>query len=134
MNRTARKPCTHLAGEFFVAAELSRRGFNVALTMGNAKKVDLVIENEGRTLAIQVKALAVRKNVGWPLKPDQHYDKTLVFVLVVLGVPGAPPEYYVVSGAKVEILRKGYATRDILNISQVAEYRDNWKLIEDRIG
>jgi hypothetical protein len=27
-------PCTHLAGEFFVSAELSRMGYNVALTIG----------------------------------------------------------------------------------------------------
>lgn len=127
-------PCTHLAGEFFVAAELSRLGYNVGLTMGNAKKVDLVVENDGRTLPIQVKALAKKANVGWPLKLDQHFDSSIVFVLVVLGKPGSHPDYYIVSGDVVEKKRKDYKSRGILDISQVKQFKDNWKLIAERIG
>lgn len=29
--------CTHLAGEYFVAAELYKRDFSMAITLGNAK-------------------------------------------------------------------------------------------------
>lgn len=134
MADTIRKPCTHLAGEFFVAAELSRRGYNVGLTMGNAKKVDLVVENDGRTLPVQVKALAKKENVGWPLNLGQHYDKSLVFVLVVLGKPGSHPDYYIVTGDIVEKRRKSYKSRGILDISTVKEFKDNWKLIEKLIG
>jgi hypothetical protein len=46
----------HMAGEFFVAAELSKRGYLVSLTMGNAKAVDLFAERRGRAVCIQVKA------------------------------------------------------------------------------
>ncbi len=35
------KNTTHLAGEFLVAGELSRRGYPVAITFGNAKSVDI---------------------------------------------------------------------------------------------
>ncbi len=129
-----KKPCTHLAGEFFVAAELSRRGYNVAMTMGNAKKVDLVVENDGSTLPIQVKALAKKQNVGWPLKPGQSYGKDLIFVLVVLGEPGTQPDYFIVSGDIVQKRRKDYDTRGILDINRVGEFKDNWRLIERRIG
>ena len=75
MNNT--NPCTHLAGEFFVSAELSRMGYNVALTMGNAKKVDLVVESDSKTVPIQVKALAKKQNVGWPTNSWFHYEKFL---------------------------------------------------------
>lgn len=61
---------THLAGEFFVAAELAKRGYSVSLTMGNAKAVDLFAERGGKAICIQVKALAHRRNVGWPLPLD----------------------------------------------------------------
>ncbi len=132
--RAGKKPCTHLAGEFFVAAELSRRGYNVALTLGNAKKVDLIVENDGKTIPIQVKALAARKKVGWPLKVDQHYDEKLVFVLVILGAPGTLPEYFILSGESVEQFRKDYKTRAILDISVVKGFKDYWTLIEERIG
>ncbi len=129
-----KKPCTHLAGEFFVAAELSRRGYNVALTLGNAKKVDLIVENDGKTVPIQVKALALKKSAGWPLKPEQHYDKSIVFVLVTLGVPGSLPEYFIMSGEAVERARRDYTNRGILNVSKVRDFKDIWKLIEARIG
>ncbi len=35
--------CTHLAGEYFVAAELYKRGYSVAITLGNAKAIDLYV-------------------------------------------------------------------------------------------
>jgi len=36
---------THLAGEFFVAAELFKRNYQVSLTLGNAKEVDLIVRS-----------------------------------------------------------------------------------------
>src|SRR5713226_7130779 len=58
---------SHLAGEYFVAAELSKRKYSVALTLGNAKAIDLFAEKELRTVNVQVKAISLRKNVGWPM-------------------------------------------------------------------
>ncbi len=126
------KPCTHLAGEFFVSAELSRMGYNVALTMGNAKKVDLVVELDSVTVPIQVKALAKKQNVGWPVNQHNKYDKKLIFVLVVLGEVGSIPAYYIVSGDIVQNKMKKYKTRAILNISDVKAFKDNWNLITQR--
>ena len=40
---------SHLAGEYFVAAELSKRDWAVAMTIGNAKAIDLFVEKERRT-------------------------------------------------------------------------------------
>ena len=59
--------CTHLAGEYFVAAELYKRGYSVAITIGNAKAIDLYAERGTKTVNIQVKAIRVKKNVGWPI-------------------------------------------------------------------
>lgn len=129
-----RKPCTHLAGEFFVAAELSRRGYNVALTLGNAKRVDLIIEDSDKTVAIQVKAIAKKEFVGWPLNISQKYNEGLLFVLVVLGKPGLTPEYYILSGADVEAKRKNYSTRGIIDISRVKEFKENWSLIDKHLN
>lgn len=88
---------THIAGELFVAAELAKRGYAVSLTMGNAKAVDLFAEKNGKAICVQVKAIARRKNVGWPL--PMRKEKILdgvIFVCVVLNEVGAPPTYYVV--------------------------------------
>jgi hypothetical protein len=40
---------SHLAGEYFVAAELSKRGWAVAMTIGNAKAIDHLVEKGRRT-------------------------------------------------------------------------------------
>jgi hypothetical protein len=52
--------CTHLAGEYFVAAELSKRGYSIGITMGNAKAIDVIAVSETNTAKIQVKAIASR--------------------------------------------------------------------------
>src|ERR1035437_9991472 len=57
---------SHLAGEYFVAAELSKRGWAVAMTIGNAKAIDLFVEKGRRTANIQVKCISLRKHAGWP--------------------------------------------------------------------
>jgi len=50
LTATADRNSTHLAGEYFVAAELYRRGYSVALTLGNAKAIDLFAERGARTV------------------------------------------------------------------------------------
>lgn len=58
---------TGLAGEFFVAAELLKRGLQTSVTFGNAKAIDLIAFNSetGRTFTVQVKAL--RKRTYFPI-------------------------------------------------------------------
>ena len=48
---------TGLSGEYFVAAELYRRGWSVGLTVGNAKAIDIFAEKGRKRIAIQVKAI-----------------------------------------------------------------------------
>lgn len=46
-----------VAGEYFVAAELSRRGYLASITLRNTKGVDILCSNADatKTVAIQVK-------------------------------------------------------------------------------
>lgn len=62
----ADKNSTHLAGEYFVAAELYRRGYSVAMTLGNAKAIDLFAEHEARTGA--------RHSPRFPCATRKKYD------------------------------------------------------------
>ena len=65
---------TGLSGEYFVAAELYRRGWTVGMTIGNAKSVDIYAEKDNRTIPVQVKAIYKKKNVGWPLRRGRIKD------------------------------------------------------------
>jgi len=56
---------SHLAGEYFVVAELYRRGFEVGLTVGNAKALDILAYKNNISYLIQVKAIRGKKSVCW---------------------------------------------------------------------
>jgi len=59
------KNTSHLAGEFLVAGELSRRGYPVSITMGNAKSVDIYAGTQQGV--IEVDAKAGRGKGNWPI-------------------------------------------------------------------
>jgi hypothetical protein len=84
---------TGLAGEFFVAAELLKRGLQTSLTLGNAKAIDLfAINDKGTQFTIQVKALRSRNNY-FPLDANRIVS-ACVYVFVVLNKPGITPDFY----------------------------------------
>jgi hypothetical protein len=86
-----------LAGEFFVAAELLKRGLQTSVTFGNAKAIDLFAFNgeTGRTFTVQVKALR-KKNFF--LISHAGVNPQHVYVFVLLNEPGQAVEYFVVPG------------------------------------
>ncbi len=127
---------THIAGEMFVAAELAKRGYSVSLTMGNAKAVDLFAERNGTAICIQVKAIARKKSVGWPLPFDKSkiIDRVL-YVCVVLNEIGQPPTYYILPPNEVRERGRWYANRAILDIGRVKAggFENAWHLIDEAL-
>ncbi|NNV19946.1 hypothetical protein EHE22_05820 [Ochrobactrum pseudogrignonense] len=123
-----------LAGEFFVAAELSKRGYNVSLTLGNAKSVDILAEIDGDAISIQVKTISRIKSVGWPLPMDKNKIKKVgIFVFVLLNEIGSQPAYFVMQPSKVLDLGKWYSTRAILDYNSIknSPHHEDWALISD---
>ena len=56
-----------VSGEYFVAAELSRRGFIASLTLKNTKGIDILVSNFNATksIGIQVKTNKVHEKHGY---------------------------------------------------------------------
>jgi hypothetical protein len=128
---------SHLAGEFFVAAELYKRGYTVALTLGNAKAIDLFAKKEGlRTVSVQVKALARRKNVGWPMLKAKVFDE-IVYVMVCLNDEQTAPTYFVAYGKEIRDKIKEYDSkggyRGILDYTRInaQEFLSRWDKIDE---
>ena len=86
------------AGEYFVAGELERRGYTVALPMSNVKDFDvLAIDRETYVqFAIQVKTARYRKK-HWILtkKCEELRGKNIFYVFVSLNELDTP-EYHIV--------------------------------------
>lgn len=74
---------TGISAEFIAAAELARRDFSVAITLGNTKKIDLLVEKNGISRLIQVKGIKQRNNNNFRIKIDSlREDCFYIFVNV----------------------------------------------------
>jgi hypothetical protein len=89
---------TGISGEYFVAAELSRRGYVASLTLRNSKGIDVLASNADATksVGIQVKTCQGLKPV-WLLNVKAEADsaENLFYVFVCLPIRGAPSFYIV---------------------------------------
>ena len=100
--RGARNQQVGRAGEYFVVAELNKRGAFAVTFAGNMPKIDLIAcnQDESRTIHIQVKTK--RGGRTWhssivgsqPMTPPP--DETSFWVFVDLGDLNAAPRYWVV--------------------------------------
>lgn len=122
---------TGLSGEYFVAAELLRRGYSVGITMGNAKAIDILAEKDGNQFIIQVKAIFKKKNVGWPMMVDK-VNESIFYVFVNLnGDKMTEPDYFIATGNEAKQKVKQYTTRGIIGLSTLnnVDFKNRWDKI-----
>lgn len=126
---------THLAGEYYVAAELYRRGYSVAMTLGNAKAIDLFAERGERTVNVQVKAIRDKKSIGWPIMRDRIIDGIL-YVFVCLNAPGTPPNFFICTSVEARQNTAQYATRGIVDLRKLKfdQYQERWDKVESALS
>ena len=126
---------TGLSGEYFVAAELYRRGWLVGMTIGNAKSVDLYAEKYDRKIAVQVKAIYKKANIGWTLMKDKVKEGCFYILVNLNGDKMTLPDYYVLTSQELVQKIKQYSTRGIVNLSEVnsPDFRDRWNKLEENI-
>ena len=120
-----------LSGEYFVAAELYRRGYSVGMTIGNAKAIDILAEKDGVAYQIQVKTIRSIKSIGWPLMQDQIKDG-VIYILVNLNWD-KEPDYYILFPEEVRKFHKQYSTRGIIGLHPVrndGSYTNKWSRIK----
>ena len=76
---------TGVSGEYFAAAELSRRGYIASITLRNTKGIDIVAfsEDGSKTINKQVKTSS-KTTKGWMLnkKAETMNDKNMFYIFV----------------------------------------------------
>ena len=105
MSKQAQKYHLSLAGEFFVAAELQRRGVSAAVTYGNAKSADVIafsVSGE-KAVVIEVKSTSQSKWVVGGFTPLVS-PKPWVFVYLPIEYTEAPSYYVVLQSELHDIL------------------------------
>jgi hypothetical protein len=151
------------ASQFFVAGELCRRGYCAVVTLGNTPNTDILCSNVLGTkfVHIQVKTFVPgRKTCSVGMKAERDFGESFFWVLGGIPEPGSshPFEYFVIPAAEMAKNiagshrkwlgtpgAKGQQHNDskvrmvdlpprVSNIGwDISQYRDSWKLIEDRL-
>jgi hypothetical protein len=97
-------PLAGVAGEYFVAAELSRRGYIASISLRNTRGIDILVTNAAasRTVTIQCKTNQHGKR-AWVLneKCEEYYSPTHFYVFVALGSPDQRPSFHIVPSEAV---------------------------------
>lgn len=137
-----------IAGEYFVAAELSRRGYVASLTLRNTRGIDILVSNADatRSVGIQVKAKQGRGS-QWMLNQKvetQDTAENLFFVFVTLNDLSHPEYYIVPKNVVAQYIRENHrrwlatpgrhgAAHNDTSMRKFAdstgEYRDRWDLL-----
>jgi len=94
---------TGIAGEYFVAAELWRRGYVASLTLRNTRGTDLLVSNRDATKSVGIQ---VKTNQGakpnWILSKKAGIDVATNLFYVFVALRGMdPPQFYVVPREEV---------------------------------
>lgn len=103
-----------VAGEYYVAAELSKRGHIASITLRNTKGVDILCSNSdaSKSVAIQVKTNRMG-NREWVLnqKSEDYFSDNLFYVFVNLNNNLKSPDYFIVPSNDVaKYARESHAT------------------------
>jgi len=102
-----------VSGEYFVAAELSRRGYIASITLRNTKGVDVLCSNSEatKTVGIQVKTNS-GSNRSWILnqKAEDYFAENLFYVFVNLNNNQKHPDFFIVPSKVVaEYCKTGHS-------------------------
>ena len=93
-----------VAGEYFVAAELSRRGYIASISLRNTRGIDILATNAGgsRTVTLQCKTNQ-RAEKKWVLsETSEHFQSpTHFYAFVTLGRLDQRPSYHIVPSEAV---------------------------------
>lgn len=137
MKKMDEKTKSQWSGQFFVAGELTRRGYWVSIPLGNAPSTDIVaVSPKGEHFRVEVKTKA-QDSSSWWIK-DVRTNSSLFYVLVLRGQGDDyhPPKYWVVESRKIKniLLKKDREgkTRQVLK-SDIERYTEegSWTALPD---
>ncbi len=117
-----------VAGEYFVAGELSRRGFIASITLRNAQGIDILATKPDSThiIGIQVKTNQHSRR-QWPMhkKIEDMVRPDLYIVFVNLNGASEPSYHIVPSAVVADYCRTTHATWLATPGKRGRQYRDN---------
>lgn len=103
-NTKLSKQLSGIAGEYYVAAELSRRGYLAAITLRNSEGVDILVSNSkgNKLFSIQVKTTQNKKKwiLSKKIEDEKAKNKFFVFVNIPENI-NLMPDYCIINSEKL---------------------------------
>jgi hypothetical protein len=97
---------TQWTAQFYVAAELTRRGYLISLTLGNAPVTDLLaVSPQNKHFRIEVKGQSTKN--FWLIKRFEP-DEELFYILVYIPKNDVPPRFFILTSSELMQKREGY--------------------------
>jgi hypothetical protein len=132
-----------VAGEYFVAAELSRRGYIASISMRNTRGIDILATNEQATRSVTIQCKTNQSGgSSWILheKAESFTPKDHFYVFVALTSALERPRFHVVPARTVarysrkhhkEFLDRGGKDTTMRKFNDPeGKYLDQWDLLE----
>ncbi len=122
-----------MAGTYAVASELSRRGWLVAPTYGNAPIIDLFAQRNGTTVTLQVKTTTI-PSIGWQLN-QRKIAPDVIYVFVAMRSRKLA-RYFLLKGSEVPQFCDNHPTRNAVRLpkAQLARFENRWGILDGREG
>ena len=117
---------TGMASEFYVLSVLLRCGINANLTLGNQKKVDIVVNNKGVAMTIDVKGLKSSGDFVIGNYMESKDDKNHFYIFVYYSNfenVKENPELYVVPATEISAIVK---ERESVNNVSIVSLREKY--------
>jgi len=131
---------TGMAGEFLTVGKLFKRGYQAAVTFGNAKAIDVLVYNPGNDKSYNVQVKALRQKNCFPIKKE-NLKPDHIYVFILLHHFEEPEEYFIVPGSDIlqdidKFFGSSYRNPDkpssmpAINYGPLLAYKDNWQLFD----
>lgn len=117
------------ASEFLVLCNLFRLGVNAFISLGNKKRIDLIIKSKkGRSITIDVKSVRGYSSiiVNNVISTPGHFIVVVVYKSKFTD-PLTIPDFYIIPSNKISILQSNYNGRKRLLAGSIASFKNNWK-------
>lgn len=144
-NKSTERQLTGMAGEFLVAGKLFKLGYQVSITLGNAKSIDLYVsfgDSDSRPLCVQVKTLR-KPNCFLIRQEDIKEDH--IYVFVMLWDISKQEDYYIITGKEIMQNRDHFfggsywhekpSNMPAINLGPLKDggYKDRWDIFEEML-
>ena len=132
---------TAMAGEFLTAGKLFKKGYQVSVTLGNTKAIDIFIFNPATKKKFSVQVKTQRRKNNFPIKKES-IKREHIYIFVRLNRFEDSEEFFIVPGREIlKDINRFFGSSYIdpekpskmpaINYGPLDSYRDNWAVFDN---